>query len=91
MGRPGPISAAAEVVGLVNLALIALRLPATLFGLGWLTTVFVLITSPLGTLLGVVGSQRERDGASRRAARRAILRSGAAFAVHVFLLLLLGP
>lgn len=91
MNRPGPISTLAKAVGALNLLLVAARLPATFLGLGWLTTVFVLITAPLGVLVAVVGRTREPDDASRQATNQAVLWSGAALALHLLLLLVLGP
>lgn len=91
MNRPGPISRLALALGALNLVLLVLRIPASLVGLGWLTTVFVLISSPLGVLCAVIARGRERDGASREAGNRAVLWSGGALAGHLVMLVVFGP
>lgn len=90
MTRPGPIARLASALGALNLLLLALRIPATMFGVGWAVVAMALIVSPLGVICAVVARTREGDHASRRAADRAVWRSAGSLAVQLLLLLVLG-
>lgn len=90
MTRPGPIARLASACGALNLLLLAVRIPATMFGVGWAVVALALILSPIGVIFAAVARVRERDEASRRAADRAVLRSGGSLAVQLLLLLVLG-
>jgi len=89
--RPGPLSSLASALGAFDLLLLAARIPATAFGLGWAVVAAALIASPTTMVCAVVARVHEGDPASRRAADRAVLHAGGSLALQLLLLLVLGP
>lgn len=91
MTRPGPLSAVSQALGAFNLLLLAVRIPAMMFGLGWVPAALALVAAPLAMCVAVIARQREADEPSRRAVRRAVSWSGGSLALQLLWMLVLGP